>query len=161
MTGLFALATGTLVADPQRREGAKGPFATASLRVVPSTSAQEDGGEAVLVSVIAFGAEGERLLEHRKGAALAISGRARLTAWTGKDGTARHGLSLVAEQIAAAKPRRGARDAGSGRTLPSPPRPGSPRHRAPYVARTRDPAPADDGRPFDDGIADLYARSGP
>ena len=93
---LYALATGILVSDPQRRAGAKGPFTTATIRA--------NGDEAVLVSIIAFGAEGERLLEFVKGDALAVSGRARLTSWTGRDGAEKHGISLVAEQIAAAKP---------------------------------------------------------
>jgi single-stranded DNA-binding protein len=90
------LGTGPLVGDPQRRAGAKGSFTTATIRT--------SGDEAVLVSIIAFGADGERLLEFSKGDALAVSGRARLTKWTGRDGVEKHGLSLVAEQIAAAKP---------------------------------------------------------
>jgi hypothetical protein len=68
---LHVLATGFLVGDPQRREGAKGPFTTATIRA--------DGDEPILVSIIAFGDEGERLLGLTKGDALAVSGRARLT----------------------------------------------------------------------------------
>ena len=49
---LYMLATGSLTADPIRRTGAKGDFATGTLRV-----ATED--DAILVSVIAFGATGE------------------------------------------------------------------------------------------------------
>jgi single-stranded DNA-binding protein len=95
---LYVLATGALIGDPQRREGAKGPFATATIRV--------NGDEAVLVSVIAFGAEAEQLCGFAKGDALAVSGRARLTSWTSRDGAEKHGISVVVEQIAAAKPRR-------------------------------------------------------
>lgn len=135
---LFALASGALIADPQRREGAKGPFAIATLRVATG------GEESALVSIIAFSAEAERLFEYVKGDALAISGRAKLTAWTGRDGAERHGLSIVAEQIASARPR---------------PRPAAPpRQRRP--ARARDTATGDP-RPFDDEIGDLYARGEP
>jgi single-stranded DNA-binding protein len=91
---LFVLAAGSLIADPQCREGAKGQFATAAIRA-------DDN----IVNLIAFGSEAERLLGLEKGAALAASGRARLTSWKGRDGTDRHGISIVAEQIAAAKPR--------------------------------------------------------
>ena len=89
-----------------RRAGAKGDFATATLRV-----ATED--DAILVSLIAFGDAAETVLAHRQGAALAVAGRARLSSWTGKDGTERHGLSVVAEQVASASAaRRAARNAG-------------------------------------------------
>ena len=90
---LYILATGTLTADPVARTGAKGIFVTASLRT-------EDG--AILISLIAFGDTADTVLEHRQGAALAVSGRARLTSWAGHDGAEKHGLSVVAEQIASA-----------------------------------------------------------
>ncbi|MGH7053818.1 MAG: single-stranded DNA-binding protein [Stellaceae bacterium] len=141
---LHALASGSLIADPQQRQGSKGPFTTATLRV--STGE----GEAVLVSTIAFGDEGARLLDYRRGDALAISGRATLTAWTGRDGTERHGLSLVAEQIAAAKPQREAPGAPRARARPSAPRPAYARHRA----AAAEPA-GDGGRPFDDALDDI------
>src|SRR4051812_29352373 len=96
---LHILATGTLVADPVRRAGTKGDFATGSLRV-----ATDD--ESILVSVIAFGKQAETLLAHSVGAALAVAGRAKLTRWTGRDGAEKHGLSLVAEQIASASAAR-------------------------------------------------------
>jgi single-stranded DNA-binding protein len=94
---LFLLASGTLLADPLQREGAKGPFTTAKIRA--------NGDEAVLVSVIGFGAEAEQLLRFAKGDGLAVSGPARLTSWTSRDGTEKHGISLIAEQIAGAKPK--------------------------------------------------------
>ena len=100
---LRLLASGALISDPQRRDGAKGPFTTATIRAT--------GDESVLVSVIAFATDGERSLEYSKGDALAVSGRARLASWTGRDGTKKHGISVVAEQIAAAKPRRSATQA--------------------------------------------------
>jgi hypothetical protein len=42
---LFALAAGTLIADPQRREGTKTTFGTATLRVAA------DDAEKILVSI--------------------------------------------------------------------------------------------------------------
>ena len=96
---LYTLATGNLIADPVRRTGAKGDFATATLRV-----ATDD--DAILVSVIAFGDTAETLLEHRHGSTLAVSGRAKLSSWTGKDGAQHSGMSVVAEQIASASAAR-------------------------------------------------------
>src|SRR6516162_7723938 len=95
--GLYLLASGTLISDPQSREGAKRSFTTAAIRT--------SGDETILVSVIAFGDEGKRLLDFVKGAAIAVSGRARLTSWVGRDGVEKRGLGVVAEQIIAAKPR--------------------------------------------------------
>jgi single-stranded DNA-binding protein len=95
---LHALASGTLTADPQSRQGTKERFATATLRVL-------DGTEALFVSIIGFGKHAEELLEYAAGDAVAISGKAKLTAWTARDGTERHGISLTIGQIAALKPK--------------------------------------------------------
>jgi single-stranded DNA-binding protein len=95
---LYALASGVLTADPQRRQGPKATFATGWLRA-------QDGEDSQFVSLIAFGGRADELLEHAAGDAIAVSGRAKLTAWTGRDGVARHGISITADQIAAAKPR--------------------------------------------------------
>ena len=96
---LHMLATGALISDPVRRAGAKGDFATGTLRV-----ASDDGS--VLVSLISFSGHAEQLLEHKAGDMLAVAGRAKLTEWTGKDGAARHGLSLVVDQLASAAATR-------------------------------------------------------
>ena len=145
---LFALTSGPLIADPVRREGAKGPLATAMLRAATGE------GEAILVSLIAFGDDAARLLEYGKGDALAVSGRAQMKSWTGRDGAEKHGLGLVVEQIAALKPRPKPPGAANGAGRPSP--------RNAY-ARQRSPAQpaaangAADLRPFDDRLDDIYA----
>jgi single-stranded DNA-binding protein len=98
---LHLLASGKLIADPQRREGAKGSFSTAAIRA-----------EDTVVSLIAFQDAAARLLELAKGDAIAVSGQARLTSWTGRHGTEKHGISLVAEQLISTKPlSRTAREA--------------------------------------------------
>lgn len=96
---LYTLATGSLISDPVRRSGAKGDFATATIR-----TATDDG--AILVSVIAFGDQAAQLLAHQQGTAVAVAGRATLRTWTGKDGEAKCGLSVVCEQIASASAAR-------------------------------------------------------
>jgi single-stranded DNA-binding protein len=97
---LYILATGSLIADPQRRTSASGKdFATATVK-----ASTDDGS--VLVSLIVFGTLAEELLRHHQGSALAVSGPARLTSWIGKDGAEKHGLSLLAEQIASAAAAR-------------------------------------------------------
>ncbi|MFZ5557232.1 MAG: single-stranded DNA-binding protein [Pseudomonadota bacterium] len=94
---LYTLATGILIADPQQRRAANGnDYATGAMRV-PTEDA------AAVVSIIAFDqAACDALLAHRKGDALSVSGRSKLTAWTGRDGETRHGISVVAEQVISA-----------------------------------------------------------
>jgi single-stranded DNA-binding protein len=94
----YALCSGCLTANPQRRQGSRAPFATGSLRV-------QDGEDWLFVSVIAFGDKAAALLEHAAGAAIEVSGRAKLTTWTGRDGAEKHGVSITIEQIITAKPR--------------------------------------------------------
>jgi single-stranded DNA-binding protein len=87
-----------------------------------------------MVSLIGFAEAGERLLRLAKGSAVAVSGRARLNRWVDRDGVEKHGISIVAEQIAAAWPRSAA---GSQRRV---------RNRSPSPRSTRDmgpPLPAD------------------
>ena len=104
-----ALITGTLYGSPQTRTSAAGkPFTTAKLRA--------DGKEGVPVwcSLIAFGEQAERLASLQQGAAVAVAGRAEVSAWIGRDGEATGGLSLVVDELATLKGR------------PRPPRPRQP-----------------------------------
>lgn len=97
-----ALVTGQLFGEPQRRTSQAGKeFTTGKVR--------GDGkdGAAVWTSVIAFGELGERLATLRANQAVAISDKAELTAWAGKDGNPAAGLSLVVDELATlqAKPK--------------------------------------------------------
>jgi len=88
------LLVGTLHTDLQARISQRGkPFTTAKLRADAA-----DGGTA-WCSLIAFGQEGERLAQLKAGQALSVSGRAKLSAWLGKDGTPAAGLDLTIEEL--------------------------------------------------------------
>jgi len=132
------LASGRLIADPQSRDGAKGSFVTATLVTT--------GDESILVSIIAFGDEAEQLLELHKGDPVAVAGRAKLTSWVGRDGIGKHGVSVVATQVAAARPRSKQNpepDRHSGRG----PRPSGSKWRP--ARKSAPPLP-------EDGVDDLY-----
>jgi single-stranded DNA-binding protein len=131
---LYALVCGSLLFDPQRREGRQGDFATGMIRVQT-----QDG--AISVSAIAFGEPAARLLALKKGDAVSIAGRMKFNTWTAPDGAERHGLSIVAEQLASTRPTR---EAGA------PTRSAHPQQRAPVP-------PDNDGRMPDDRVDDLYA----
>jgi single-stranded DNA-binding protein len=94
---LHVLALGTLTADPQQRtSGAGKAYVTATLR----TPTDED---AVLVSVVAFSDSAKAaLLALGKGDSVSVTGRAKLTTWTGKEGEQRQGLSVVADAVLSA-----------------------------------------------------------
>ncbi len=95
---LSVLATGTMASDPVSRTTSAGkPYATGLLRV-PCEDA-----EPVLVSMIAFDtAAVEALLAHGKGETLAVTGRAKLSQWTGRDGQEAMGLSIVVDKVLSA-----------------------------------------------------------
>lgn len=90
-----ALITGKLHDTPQARTSANGnTFALAKVK------ADDKNGAWIWVSVIAFGAESERLLTLKAGDAVAIGGRAELNTWQDRDGNHHPGLSLVADEVA-------------------------------------------------------------
>lgn len=92
---LTTLAAGTLVRDPESRTSAAGKsYATALLRV-PC-----EGEDAALVSVVAFSENAcTALLALAKGDSVAVTGRAKLTSWTARDGEQKHGISVVADGV--------------------------------------------------------------
>jgi len=93
------LASGKVVADPQRRTAANGnDCSTALLRV-------DDEGEPTIISLIAFGDLADAVLGCGRGDSLSVSGRAKLTAWVDRTGVEKHGLGVSIEQFAALKPR--------------------------------------------------------
>lgn len=88
-----ALVTGRLIADPERRTGTGGkPFTLAKI------AASSGDGDA-LVSVIAFGSIAEQLAAMTKGDALALTGRAKVSTWSDREGNARAGLSVTADAL--------------------------------------------------------------
>ncbi len=103
MTGIWAHAAGTLVRDPERRASAKGNFSIASVRI-------GSGDDVAWVNVLAFGDAGARLLTLKGGDPLAVSGRAEVRTWTARDGSTKSCLSIVAGEIAAARPRPRSRE---------------------------------------------------
>lgn len=115
------LLDGELHGTPVQRTGSSGkPFTTAKLIV------KQQDGESLFASLIAFEATAAaRLAGLNEGAALAVSGRAILKTYAGKDGQPRAGLDVVADEVAAlprpkrerkAKPQPAGQPAGSGFT---------------------------------------------
>ena len=119
------LATGTLHTDPVQRTSANGnPFTTAKLK------ADSKDGVAVWCSLIAFGADAERLATLKAGAALAVSGRCELSAWSNQEGEPKAGLSLVVDELATlrGKPRPKPEAQASPTPAPAPQRFRRPQH---------------------------------
>lgn len=135
---IHVLCTGALTADPQRRQGQKAAFVTATLRVA-------DSGGGTFVSVIAFGEMADQLAELCQGAAVSVSGAAKLTSWIGRDGEEKRGISITATQLIALAPQK---KIGSR----------APLRRAPYKPRSGPPK----GAPLpSDSLDDLWPEDGP
>lgn len=112
---ITALVAGKLVADPERRTGASGkPFCLARL-VAHNGEADE------FVSLIAFGSVAEQLAAMGKGDAIAVTGRAKLDKWTGRDGESRTGLSLTADALLTPYHLKRKRQAVNGEQRPAQP----------------------------------------
>lgn len=112
-----ALITGTIYGEPQARTSQAGKkYATAKVK---ADSGKGDGG-VVWCSVIAFGEPAARLMTLANGAALSISGKAEVNAYTNKQGEPAAGLSIVADDLATlkGKPRPPQGDARPGRPAP-------------------------------------------
>lgn len=126
-----ALITGSLYGSPASRTSQAGKdFTTAKLR------ADGKDGATVWTSLVAFGEQAERLATLKPNAAIAVSGRVEVTAWTDKSGNPAAGLSLVVDELATLE--------GKPRTPQATQRP----HPSPRT--TRQPEPAGTGIPFDD-----------
>lgn len=112
------LITGQLFGDPQARTSQVGKaFTTAKVR------ADSKDGNAVWVSLVAFNELAERLAGMKANNAIAVSGRAELSAYTNKQGEPAAELSLIVDELA---------------TLKAKPKP--------------KPAPARNAEPFDDDL---------
>lgn len=117
------LLTGTLYGSPEQRTAKSGSlFTTAKVR------ADGKDGATVWCSLVAFGELAERLATLAANSAVAVSGRAEVTAWLDKAGEPKAGLSIVADELATlkAKPRPpqgtgDTRQAGQGVDSPSRP----------------------------------------
>ena len=95
------LTTGTLYADPQARTSQAGkPFTTAKLK------AESKDGSTVWVSLVAFAGLDERLATLKAGAAIAVSGRAEVSAYLNKAGEPAAGLSVVVDELATLRARQ-------------------------------------------------------
>lgn len=91
---IAAMIQGELVADPVRRQTAKGTeFVTASVRVAA-------GAEALFIGIACFDDTGcERLAKLRKGAAVAAAGTLETNVWQTKEGEERRGWRLTATEV--------------------------------------------------------------
>lgn len=108
---ITALVTGKLIADPDHRTGQSGrPFVLAKI-------AAHDGDSDALVSVMAFGTAVEQLAALAKGDTVLVNGRAKVSTWTGKEGTAKAGLSVTADVVLSSyqlkRKRQATADAGN------------------------------------------------
>lgn len=104
---LAVLCSGSLIRDPQQRQGANGPAYVTALMRCPA-----EDSDPLLISLIAFSDTAvAALLALGQGDALSVAGRAKLREWQQGEET-KHGVSVTADQVltvyAAGKKRKAA-----------------------------------------------------
>lgn len=93
-----ALITGILYGQPQTRTSKAG-----KQYVIAKVRADDKNNTAVWCSLVAFGEQADCLMTLGDGAALAVSGKAKIDGWLNKHGEAKAGLSLVVDEMATLK----------------------------------------------------------
>ena len=96
------LLTGNLYGEPQARTSKSGStFATAKVK------ADGKDGAVLWISIVAFNEVADRMLTLPANAAVALSGKLEVSAYTAKTGEPAAGLSVVVDELATlkAKPR--------------------------------------------------------
>jgi len=95
-----ALLTGQLYGPPQARTSKSGStFATAKVK------ADGKDGAVLWVSLVAFGEVADRLLTLPANAAVSVSGKLEVSAYTAKTGEPTAGLSVVVDELLTLKAR--------------------------------------------------------
>ncbi|ECC6922431.1 single-stranded DNA-binding protein [Salmonella enterica] len=106
MTAQIA-AYGRLVADPQTKTTSKGTnMAMARMAVSLPCSAAQDGQATLWLGVLAFGKQADALAKHTKGDVVSIGGTMKVNQWTGQDGSAQSGYSVIADSVVSARTAR-------------------------------------------------------
>lgn len=143
---LNVLITGRLTKDPRTGTGKNGSSWTSATVRIPMQPDAEGANDCVFASCIAFGDEAGKLALLGAGDAVSVTGTARLSTWTGKDGVTKPTLDVQATAILTVyqlRKRRGDTD------------------RAPAEKSARSAPPPDEwgrtygrpgGRDFDDAI---------
>jgi single-stranded DNA-binding protein len=106
---ITTLCTGRLVKPPKQGQSAKGATWTSATVRAPVRGNREDEPDNVIVNLIAFGAQADRLAALAQGDTVSFTGDARPTAWQKDDGL-HAGLSVTVTELITAyalKQRRG------------------------------------------------------
>ncbi|EBI1476021.1 single-stranded DNA-binding protein [Salmonella enterica] len=145
MTAQIA-AYGRLVADPQTKTTSKGTnMAMARMAVSLPCSAAQDGQATLWLGVLAFGKQAEALAKHTKGDVVSIGGTMQANQWTGQDGSAQSGYTVIADSVISARTSR----PGGGRTKQQPAGNTPPAQTgAPQAATPQEGEPFPDDIPF-------------
>ena len=114
---LNVLLTGKLAKDPKTGNSRNGqPWTAATIRV-PLQPNQEGEADSLFVSTIAFGSEAEKLGRLTAGDAVSVTGTAKVSTFTAKDGTVKPSMDVQAVGIMTAyavRKKRGQDDQGNG-----------------------------------------------
>ena len=126
--GRYVTLAGNITRDPELRFSSKGTaWCSVGLAVTPRARG-DDGtwtdGETTFYELVTFGDMAEHVAELAKGTRVVACGKVEVETWTGKDGTERETLKLLADEVGASlryasvDVRRTSRKAPAERTAP-------------------------------------------
>lgn len=111
---LNILVSGTLYSSQSRVSGKGNSYLTGSIRV-PMKAGDKD----MFISFIAFSDSVQGAISTLEpGEALSVSGPGELKSWTGKDGTEKHGISIIVDHVMTNMPAERERPAKGGKSVP-------------------------------------------
>ena len=95
---ITSLISGKLISDPRSGQSANGnPWSRVTV-ASPVQGAKENEPDSIIITVIAFGDQANKLENLRKGDSVAAVGTTKLSHWE-KDGVTRTGMDLVATEV--------------------------------------------------------------
>lgn len=96
---ITSLISGKLIADPKSGKSANGKLWCRASVSCPTHAGKEGDPDHIVVSLIAFGDEAEKLCRLGKGDVVSATGSTKISQWKTKDGEPRTGLDMVANQL--------------------------------------------------------------
>lgn len=96
---ITSLISGKLIADPKSGQSSNGKAWCRALVSCPTHASKESDSDYLIVSLIAFGDEAEKLCRLGKGDSISATGSTKINQWQNKDGETKSTLDIVVNHL--------------------------------------------------------------